>query len=163
VNILGSIEAEAHLKLMFGEQSGHILAHEGPVGLNPVLKRKLGILSLEADDSAIKIEACQKGLTAVPVDLNYLVERINGQIVGDDAAQNRLNRREADNTPGMLLEAIPTRQVAVPSYLDLGHHREMVIPIGTAWLYGREIFHHGNEKGCEALDLFRRLGKSHAR
>jgi hypothetical protein len=86
VNLLGPIEAEAHLKLIFGEQSSHLIAHEGPVGLNPVFKRKLGILSLEVDDGAKKIEARQEGLTAVPVDLNYLVERINGQIMGDDAA-----------------------------------------------------------------------------
>jgi hypothetical protein len=63
----------------------------------------------------------------------------------------------------MLLEAIPTRQVAVPGYLDLGHHREMFFQIGTVWLYGREIFHHGNEKECEVLDLFSMFGKPNAR
>jgi hypothetical protein len=83
--------------------------------------------------------------------------------MGDDAAENRLNRGEADNTPGMLLEAIPTRQVAVPSYLDLGHHRQMFFAIGTIWLYGREIFHHGNERECEALDVCYSFGKSNAR
>ena len=87
VNLLGPIEAEAHLKLMFREQSSHIIAHESPIGLNPVLKRKLRILSLKADDGAEKIEARQEGLTAVPVDLNYLGVGVNSQIVGDDAAR----------------------------------------------------------------------------
>ena len=87
VNILGPIEAEAHLKFIFGEQSSHVSGHEGRVGLNPVFKRQIGILSLEADDSAEKIEARQEGFTAVPVNLYYLGEGINAQIMGDDAAR----------------------------------------------------------------------------
>jgi hypothetical protein len=45
----------------------------------------------------------------------------------------------------------------------LGHHRLMFFPIGTVWLYEREIFQHGNEKDCEALDVFYSFGKSNAR
>jgi hypothetical protein len=154
MDLLGPIEAEAQLELVFDKQSGQFIAHEGPVGLNPVFERKLGILGLKAEDGAKKIDARQQGLTAMPVYLNDLGERINGQIMGDDPVQNRFNRGEADNTPGMLLEAILTRQVAVPSYLDLGHHRLMFFPIWTVWLYRGEIFRHGNEKESEELDLF---------
>jgi hypothetical protein len=39
----------------------------------------------------------------------------------------------------------------------------MFFTIGTVWLYGREIFHHENEKECEALDVFYSFGKSNAR
>jgi len=63
----------------------------------------------------------------------------------------------------MLLEAIPTSQVAVPGYLDLGHHRQLLFTIGTVWLYGRGIFHHGSDKECEALDVSYTFGKSNAR
>jgi hypothetical protein len=149
--------------LMFGEQSSQVRVHEGPVGLNPVFKRNLGILSLEADDGAKEIQARQQGLPAVPVDLDQLGERINAQIMVDDAAENRLNNGEVDNPAGMLLETITTSQVAVPGYLDLRHHRQIFFTIGTVWLYGREIFHHGNDKECEALDVFYRFGKSNAR
>ena len=87
----------------------------------------------------------------MPVNLNDLGKRINGQIMGDDALQNRVNRGEADNTAGMLLEAIRTRQVAIPSYLDLGHHRLTFFPIGTVWWYRGEIFRHGNAKKYAVL------------
>jgi hypothetical protein len=123
VNLFGPIEAETHLNLILDEQAGQVITHQGPVGLKAVIERKLWILRLEVEDGTKKFHACQQGFTTVPVNLYGLVERIDGQIMGNDAPQNRVNRGKVDNTPGMLLEAISTRQVAVPGYLDLGHHR----------------------------------------
>ena len=74
--------------------------------------------------------------------------------MGDDAAQDRLTVERPIIPPECSWSKVLTRQVAVPRYLDLGHHRQLFFTFGTVWLYERESFHHGDEKECEALAVF---------